>query len=78
MKKFLVALVVLSTLVFAKIDVIEAMAMRVHEISPTSKISLQKVCVDGKLFVFAVTAEGASITQVWRRDGSIEVCKNGK
>ena len=82
MKKIMIALVLLSTLMFAKIDITEAMTMNVQAMKYQSKVSLEKVCVDGKLFVLAVSSTGLSITQVLEYGYSFKAlteveCKNG-
>jgi len=83
MKKIFMALVLLSTLVFAKVDVIEAVSARVNEMSYNDKVSYQEICVDGKLFISVIASSGVSITQVMEYDYSYQEtsavsCKNGK
>jgi len=82
MKKILGALILLSTLMFAKIDVAEAISMNVHAMKYDSKVSLEKVCVGGKLFILAISSTGLSITQVFEYSYPHKVieetkCKNG-
>lgn len=77
MKKIFIALAVLSTLTFAKIDVIEAISMNVQAMQKTDKVSIQKVCIDGFLYIMAVSSAGISITKA-HTDNYNHSCVNGK
>ena len=70
-------LVALSSLTFAKIDVIEAITMNVQAMEKTNRVSVQKVCVDGFLYIMAVSSSGMAITKAHSEKYNYS-CENGK